>query len=98
MSHWIVEPTKCKLCGKLNYESREDAEYAAKGMLVPMTPYKCPYRNGWHLTTKRKRGRVVDASGPENRQAERSRESESHRFRQKFGCVAQWRLQQPVKL
>jgi hypothetical protein len=52
MPHWILEPTRCKHCGKLTYHSREDAEYAAKRMTQPMTAYKCLYGNGWHLTTK----------------------------------------------
>lgn len=67
MPHWILEPVKCKHCGKLIYESREDAEYAARSMMPAQFAYECPYGAGWHLTTIRKRGRVVDAGGPENR-------------------------------
>lgn len=80
MPHWILEPKRCDLCGKLSYANREDAEYAARKMLLPMASYECLYGNGWHLTTVRKRGREVDASGPENRRTERLREFESHRF------------------
>ena len=88
VSHWIIETTKCKQCGKVSYKSRDDAEYAARNLDRPMAAYECFYKNGWHLTTdrklttNRKRGRAVDASGPENRRTERLREFESHRFRQ----------------
>lgn len=54
LSHWILDPTKCKHCGKVSYQSREDAVYATKAMLEEMTPYECFYGNGWHLATKRK--------------------------------------------
>jgi len=67
LSCWIVETKKCKLCGKLSYANRDDADYAAQRMPVLMASYKCLYGNGWHLTTVRKRGRVVYADGLENR-------------------------------
>lgn len=70
--HWIVETTKCKLCGKVSYASREDAEYAAKGVTRPSFSYACRYGNGWHLTTMRKRGRAVDAGSLENCRAFRA--------------------------
>ena len=66
VSHWIIPTVKCKLCGKLTYENRDDAEYAATRMGRQSAFYECPYGNGWHLTTVRKRGRVGDAGSPEN--------------------------------
>jgi hypothetical protein len=68
MPSWILETTRCELCGKLSYESRDDAEYATKKMLVPMAAYKCLYGNGWHLTTVRKRGRAADADARDQSQ------------------------------
>ncbi len=56
MEHWVLEIAKCKHCGKVIYESREDAEYAAKAVLPAQQPYECPYGTGWHLTTVRKGG------------------------------------------
>lgn len=66
MQHWVLETVKCKPCGKVSYESREDAEYAAQSQMPAQLPYECPYGNGWHLSTVRKRGRVVYANSPEN--------------------------------
>jgi hypothetical protein len=54
MEHWVLENARCKHCGKVAYESREDAEYAAKSMLPAQGAYECPYGSGWHLSTIRK--------------------------------------------
>ena len=40
--------------------------------------------------THRKRGRVVDCTGLENRQRATVREFESHRFRQQLGISPDW--------
>jgi hypothetical protein len=46
---WILEPDLCRFCGKLSYDSLEDAEYAAKNN---SRVYVCPYESVWHLTSK----------------------------------------------
>jgi len=56
MQHWILETTRCKHCGKVTYESREDAEYAARSMETTQIPYECRYGSGWHLMTIWERG------------------------------------------
>jgi hypothetical protein len=62
MQHWILETDRCPHCGKVTYESREDAEYAAQQVAGKQTPYECLYGNGWHLTTGRKRGQQTAGS------------------------------------
>ena len=52
---WILEPEMCRFCGKLSYESLDDAEYAAKQTSVnnqKLYLYSCPYETAWHLTSK----------------------------------------------
>jgi hypothetical protein len=51
---WILEPEQCKFCGKLLYETLDDAEYAAKQKSTQnqkLYTYSCPYKIGWHLTS-----------------------------------------------
>jgi hypothetical protein len=49
---WIVESDRCKLCGKVSYRDEDDAEYKTKAFSAPYRHYKCPYGNGWHLSSK----------------------------------------------
>lgn len=51
-----------KICfGKVRHETAEEAELHADFLYdtqnIELDIYKCPICNGWHLTTKRKKGR-----------------------------------------
>lgn len=59
MAHWILKTARCKLCGKVSYQTEDDAEYAGGRMPQPMLPYKCFYGNGWHLTSQNKHPKAV---------------------------------------
>ena len=54
MKHWIVEGVQCRFCGKVIYETREDAEYKGKSYSLVVYPYECKYGNGWHLSREEK--------------------------------------------
>lgn len=53
MKNWVVNTEeRCKLCGKVAYQDKEDADYQAKALSSQHHSYQCPYGNGWHLSSK----------------------------------------------
>jgi hypothetical protein len=57
---WVVEPTTCRLCGKKQYDDEEDAVYSIPALDPFWHAYKCPYGNGWHLSST-PRGRLGES-------------------------------------
>ena len=53
-SSWVLDTQSCKFCGKMLYESLNDAEYVSEQKSINSQKfyiYECPYKIGWHLTT-----------------------------------------------
>ena len=50
---FIIDPPKCKFCGKSSYADESDAQWACRDSDVELRFYCCPYGNGWHLSKRK---------------------------------------------